>query len=158
MDFTILTVIDAHTGEALWSDWKRWGYMLVSYASRALVRDFRLTVSQEVKSKGDRGVLSVRYFTFSQKGREKVSKLFRNVGAMLAVNAGAALMLGLLSVPMYGQLADGFIGGMARDSASGKPVPKVQIVAHNIAQGTDHSTATDADGMYEFTNLAARPI
>ena len=50
VDFTILTVIDAHTGEALWSDWKRWGYMLVSYASRALVRDFRLTVSQEVKS------------------------------------------------------------------------------------------------------------
>jgi hypothetical protein len=50
VDFTILTVIDAHTGEALWSDWKRWGYMLVSYASRSLVRDFRLTVSQEIKS------------------------------------------------------------------------------------------------------------
>ena len=103
--------------------------------------------------KGDRGVLSVRYFTFWQKGRKEVNKLFRSVGAMLAVNAGAALMLGLLSVPAYGQAADGFIGGMARDSASGKPVPKVQIVAHNIAQGTDHSTVTDAEGMYEFTNL-----
>lgn len=50
VDFTILTVIDAHTGEALWSDWKRWGYMMVSYASRSLVHDLRLTVAQEIKS------------------------------------------------------------------------------------------------------------
>lgn len=50
VDYTILTVIDAHTGEALWTDWKRWGYMLVSYASRSLVHDLRLTVAQEVKS------------------------------------------------------------------------------------------------------------
>jgi len=50
VDYTILTVIDAHTGEALWTDWKRWGYMLVSYASRSLIHDLRLTVAQEVKS------------------------------------------------------------------------------------------------------------
>ena len=39
VDYTILTVIDGYTGEALWSSWKRWGYMLVSRASRALVRN-----------------------------------------------------------------------------------------------------------------------
>jgi hypothetical protein len=44
VDFTILTVIDGHTGEALWSDWKRWGYILVSRASRALVRELRVAV------------------------------------------------------------------------------------------------------------------
>jgi len=44
VDYTILTVIDGHTGEALWSDWKRWGYMLVSRASRALVRELRVAV------------------------------------------------------------------------------------------------------------------
>lgn len=44
MDYTILTVIDGHTGEALWSAWKRWGYVLVSRASRALVRDLRVAV------------------------------------------------------------------------------------------------------------------
>jgi len=44
VDYTILTVIDGHTGEALWSAWKRWGYVLVSRASRALVRDLRVAV------------------------------------------------------------------------------------------------------------------
>ena len=44
VDFTILTVIDGRTGEALWSESKRWGYMLVSKASRALMRDFRKAV------------------------------------------------------------------------------------------------------------------
>jgi hypothetical protein len=48
VDFTILTVIDGRTGEALWSDWKRWGYMLVSRASRDLVREFRVAVENQV--------------------------------------------------------------------------------------------------------------
>jgi hypothetical protein len=49
VDYTILTVIDGHTGEALWSDWKRWGYMLVSRASRALVRDLRVAVEGKLQ-------------------------------------------------------------------------------------------------------------
>lgn len=49
VDFTILTVIDAHTGEELWSDSRRWGYMLVARASRDLIRDFRLEVAQQIK-------------------------------------------------------------------------------------------------------------
>jgi hypothetical protein len=69
VDYTILTVIDAHTGEALWSDWKRWGYMLVSYASRSLIRDFRLAVSQEIKRWGLEDVLrcsdSAAYLAFA---------------------------------------------------------------------------------------------
>lgn len=48
VDFTILTVIDGRTGEALWSESKRWGYMLVSKASRALMRDFRKAVEGQV--------------------------------------------------------------------------------------------------------------
>ena len=48
VDFTILTVIDGRTGEALWSESKRWGYMLVSKASRALLRDFRKAVEGQV--------------------------------------------------------------------------------------------------------------
>jgi len=48
VDFTILTIIDGHTGEGLWTESKRWGYMLVSRASRALVRDFRLAVETQV--------------------------------------------------------------------------------------------------------------
>lgn len=49
VDFTILTVINARTGEALWSDSKRWGYMLVGRASRALIRDLRAEMAEQVK-------------------------------------------------------------------------------------------------------------
>lgn len=48
VDFTILTVIDGRTGEALWSESKRWGYMLVSKASRALIRDLQKAVEAQV--------------------------------------------------------------------------------------------------------------
>jgi hypothetical protein len=50
VDYTILTVIDAHTGEYLWNDYKRWGYMLVARASRDLMHEFRLAVIEQVKS------------------------------------------------------------------------------------------------------------
>jgi len=50
VDYTILTVIDGHTGQYLWTDYKRWGYMLVSRASRDLMHEFRLAVAGEVKS------------------------------------------------------------------------------------------------------------
>ena len=49
VDYTILTVIDGHTGEALWSSWKRWGYMLVSRASRALVHELRVAVEGKLQ-------------------------------------------------------------------------------------------------------------
>jgi hypothetical protein len=49
VDFTILTVIDARTGAALWIDSKRWGYMLVSRASRDLIRDLRAQMEEQVK-------------------------------------------------------------------------------------------------------------
>jgi hypothetical protein len=42
---------------------------------------------------------------------------------------------------------------MARDSASGKPMAEVRIVAHNVDKGTDLFTVTDATGMYKFANL-----
>jgi len=49
VDYTILTVIDGHTGEALWSSWERWGYMLVSRASRALVHELRVAVEGKLQ-------------------------------------------------------------------------------------------------------------
>jgi hypothetical protein len=48
VDYTILTVIDAHTGELLWTDYKRSGYALVAKASRALMHEFRLAVEEQV--------------------------------------------------------------------------------------------------------------
>lgn len=50
VDYTILTVIDGRTGEGLWSDSRRWGYMLVSKASRDLVQELRGQMAEQVKS------------------------------------------------------------------------------------------------------------
>jgi hypothetical protein len=44
VDYTILSVIDGHTGELLWNDYKRWGYGRVRGASKALMHEFRLAV------------------------------------------------------------------------------------------------------------------
>lgn len=50
VDYTILSVIDGHTGELLWNDYRRRAYMLVALASRELVHEFRMTVVNEIKS------------------------------------------------------------------------------------------------------------
>jgi hypothetical protein len=47
----------------------------------------------------------------------------------------------------------GVVAGVARDAASGKPLGGVQIVAHDLGSGAFHSSRTDADGRFEFTDL-----
>jgi hypothetical protein len=51
VDYTILSVIDAHTGELLWNGYRRRGYMLVALATRELMHEFRMTVANEIKSR-----------------------------------------------------------------------------------------------------------
>ena len=102
---------------------------------------------------GNTGVLSIiRHFISGLLKHNSTTNL-RGSPAAMRVGVSAALLLGLLSLPAFGQVADGFIGGTARDSASGKPVPQVRIIAHNLAGGTDRTAVTDADGMYKFTDL-----
>jgi hypothetical protein len=72
-------------------------------------------------------------------------------GGSINAPACAAFIL-IASLPMFGQ-AVGLVGGVARDSASGKPVAQVQVVAHNLSKGTDHATVSDADGIFTFTSL-----
>jgi hypothetical protein len=98
------------------------------------------------------GVSVIRHFICCRRMHDTIGKLRRNVRAMMAVRVSAALVLGLLSLPAHGQVADGLVGGVTRDPA-GKPLAEVQIVAHNLDRGTDQSTVTDADGIYTFTHL-----
>ena len=102
---------------------------------------------------GNRGVLSrIRHFVFCFRKHDKFTTLRGNAPAM-AAHVSSALLLGLLALPAFGQVPDGYVGGMARESASGKPVAEVRIVAHNVDKGTDLFTVTDTAGMYKFTNL-----
>ncbi len=59
-----------------------------------------------------------------------------------------------VAVPrVSGQPAYGLVGGVTHAADSGKPVSDVQITAHNVAKGTDKTTATDSSGIFTFTNL-----
>src|SRR5580698_6815184 len=70
--------------------------------------------------------------------------------------ACVACLMGALSIPTFGQ-SMGLVGGIARESASGKPLGEAQITAHNLHDGTDHTTLTSADGLFTFTNLEPGP-
>jgi hypothetical protein len=64
-----------------------------------------------------------------------------------------AFGFGALSTPAFGQLSDGLVGGVARDSTTGAPVEEVQIVAHNMATGANRAAVTGADGNFTIPNL-----
>jgi hypothetical protein len=48
--------------------------------------------------------------------------------------------------------AVGLVGGITRDAA-GKPLAQVQVIAHNLAKGTDATAITGEDGIFTFTRL-----
>ena len=81
----------------------------------------------------------------------------RNPLAIRVVPACTAFLWGALSLPAFGQASFGLVGGITRDSANGKPVAEVQIIAHNVDKGTDRATLTDTDGIFTFTNLEPGP-
>src|SRR6516225_9269697 len=74
-----------------------------------------------------------------------------------AVPSCAALFWGVFSLAAFGQPAATFVGGIIRDSSSGKPVPEVQVTAHNLNKRTDLATVSDTDGVFTFTNLEPGP-
>ena len=49
VDFTIMTVVDPHTGENLWSDSRRWGSWRVDHATRDLIAEFRQLIEGQTK-------------------------------------------------------------------------------------------------------------
>ena len=69
----------------------------------------------------------------------------------------AALLLAALALPAFGQSSVGFVGGITRNSSSGEPEGKVQIVAHNLSRNTDRTTVSDADGLFTLTDLEPGP-
>jgi len=82
-----------------------------------------------------------------------ITRATRNSLGAAVVPVCAAVLFAALSHPAFGQGAVGLVGGVTRDSASGKPVAEAQIVAHNLDRGTDRATVSDAKGVFTFTNL-----
>src|SRR5258708_16514804 len=81
----------------------------------------------------------------------------RNPLAIAVVQACAAFFWGALSLTAFGQPTAGLAGGITRDSSSGKPVPEVQVTAHNLNKGTDRATVSNTGGVFTFTNLEPGP-
>ena len=54
IDGAIMTVIDPHTGQELWSDSRQWGSLRVARATKALINEHR--GEMEVESKKTRKV------------------------------------------------------------------------------------------------------
>jgi hypothetical protein len=69
------------------------------------------------------------------------------------VPACAALLWGAWSLPAFAQATVGVAGGITRDSSSGKPVPEVEVIAHNLVKHTDRATLTNTEGIFTFTSL-----
>jgi hypothetical protein len=82
-----------------------------------------------------------------------IASMTRKAFACAVVPACIAFLLAALTAPAFGQAAVGLVGGITRDSASGKPVGGSQITAHNLDKGTEHTTVADASGIFTFTNL-----
>jgi Carboxypeptidase regulatory-like domain len=83
---------------------------------------------------------------------EGAGKGRRNPLAIPVVPACAACLWVALSLTAFGQ-ATATVGGVIRDSSTGKPVPEAQIIAHSLNKGADHATVSKSDGAYIFINL-----
>src|SRR5258708_1607731 len=91
------------------------------------------------------------------RGVADAGKRRRKALATLVVPACAVFFWGALSLTAFGQPKAGLAGGITRDSSSGKPVPEVQVTAHNLNKGTDRATVSNTGGVFTFTNLEPGP-
>jgi hypothetical protein len=78
---------------------------------------------------------------------------FRHLLRTAFAPACIALLFAALPLSALGQTPVGLVGGVARDSASGKPLAKAQIIAHNLDNGAERVTESNTDGIFTFTNL-----
>ncbi|HEY1760371.1 MAG TPA: TonB-dependent receptor [Bryobacteraceae bacterium] len=93
----------------------------------------------------------------SYRGLPRLTQVVTAVSKQSRYPAACALLFAALSLPAFGQSSFGLVGGIARNSSTGMPVAKAQIVAHNLEKGTDRQTVSDADGIFTFTNLEPGP-
>jgi hypothetical protein len=62
--------------------------------------------------------------------------------------AFATCIFTALSLPAIGQISFGGVNGVARDSASGKPLADAQIVAHDMHKNSESTSVSSANGAF----------
>jgi hypothetical protein len=92
---------------------------------------------------------SVRLFPRALQG---IGRKYSRPAATAPLLICVTLAFGALT-PVCGQSADGLVGGIARDAATGDPVEQVQIIAHNVGTGTNRAVVSGPDGNFTIPNL-----
>jgi Putative beta-barrel porin-2, OmpL-like. bbp2/Carboxypeptidase regulatory-like domain len=52
-----------------------------------------------------------------------------------------------------GRILFGFLGGVARNSSNGQPIPNAKITVHSVEKGTDHTAVSGSDGAFAVADL-----
>ena len=60
----------------------------------------------------------------------------------------AVCVFAVLTLPVRGQISFGGLSGVARDSASGKPLADAQIIAHDMRKNTESTAASSSNGAF----------
>ena len=63
-------------------------------------------------------------------------------------SAFAACIFAALSLPAVGQVSLGGVNGVARDSASGKPLADAQIIARDMRKNTESTAVSSSNGAF----------
>ncbi|HEY6347045.1 MAG TPA: TonB-dependent receptor [Bryobacteraceae bacterium] len=57
------------------------------------------------------------------------------------------------AIPPVGRILFGFLGGVARNSSNGQPIPNAKITVHSVEKGTDHTAVSGSDGAFAVADL-----
>jgi hypothetical protein len=72
-------------------------------------------------------------------------------GADVAPNAPAPPAA--IQPASVGRILFGFLGGVARNSSNGQPIPNAKITVHSLEKGTDHTAVSGTDGAFAVADL-----
>ncbi len=81
-----------------------------------------------------------------------IADLRQNAGSLLAYMMLTLALTGLVSGPVYAQVAGATLNGIVSD-ASGAGVPNANVSIKNTATGVVSDITTDSDGFYSAPNL-----